>query len=119
MSIRSRIAQFLMPKADKRAVKLSFDAASHGVDSARHWSAADYLSADSEANESVRRTLRVRSRYEVANNSYAKGIVLTLANDTIGTGPRLQCLSDDDAVNSKVEEDFCAWAQTVEMRMWP
>lgn len=115
MSIRSRIAQFLMPKTDKRAVKLSFDAASHGVDSARHWSAADYLSADSEANESVRRTLRVRSRYEVANNSYAKGIVLTLANDTIGTGPRLQCLSDDDAVNSKVEGDFCAWAQTVDL----
>ena len=115
MSIRSRIAQFFMPKGDKRAVKLSFDAAGHGVDNARHWSAADYLSADSEANESVRRTLRTRSRYEVSNNSYAKGIVLTIANDTIGTGPRLQCLSDDDAVNSKVEGDFCQWAQTVDL----
>ena len=31
-------------------------------------------------------TLRNRARYEVANNSYARGIVLTLANDVVGTG---------------------------------
>ncbi|GIW55548.1 MAG: hypothetical protein KatS3mg082_1952 [Nitrospiraceae bacterium] len=37
--------------------------------------------------------LRNRARYEVANNSYARGIVLTLANDVIGTGPRLQLLT--------------------------
>jgi hypothetical protein len=35
-----------------------------------------------------RRALRMlRARYEVANDSYARGIVLTLANDVIGTGP--------------------------------
>ena len=37
----------------------------------------------------VRRMLRNRSRYEVANNPYAKGVVLTLASDVLGTGPRL------------------------------
>ncbi len=42
----------------------------------------------------VRRILRNRARYEVANNSYARGIVLTLANDVIGTGPRLQMLAE-------------------------
>jgi len=36
----------------------------------------------------------LRARYEVANNAYARGIVLTLANDVIGTGPRLQMLSE-------------------------
>jgi hypothetical protein len=38
----------------------------------------------------VRATLRNRARYEVASNSYAKGIVLTLANDAVGTGLRLR-----------------------------
>ena len=28
------------------------------------------------------------ARYEVANNSIARGIILMLANDMIGTGPR-------------------------------
>ncbi|MFW6119172.1 MAG: hypothetical protein ACOC7S_02450 [Planctomycetota bacterium] len=51
---------------------------------------ADALSADAAANADVRRTLCNRSRREVANNSYARGIVLTLANDTVGTGPRGQ-----------------------------
>ena len=53
---------------------------------------ADGLSADAANSPEVRRTLRNRARYEVANNSYARGIVLTLANDLIGTGPRLQML---------------------------
>jgi len=54
----------------------------------------------------VRRVLRNRARppnYEVANNSYAKGMggVLTLANDTIGTGPRLQMLTEDADANAR------------------
>ena len=53
---------------------------------------ADFLSADAEADASVRQILRTRARYEVANNSYAKGIVLTLANDEKQT-PYLQLMS--------------------------
>ena len=49
---------------------------------------ADGLSANAANSPEVRRILRNRSRYEIANNSYARGIVLTLANDVIGTGPR-------------------------------
>lgn len=33
--------------------------------------------------------------YEIANNSYARGISLTLANDIVGTGPRLQMRAVD------------------------
>jgi hypothetical protein len=40
----------------------------------RHWSSADALSADSRRAPKCARTLRMRARYEVANNSYAKGI---------------------------------------------
>ena len=42
---------------------------------------------------------------EVANNSYARGIVLTLANDVIGTGPRLQMLTENAEANRFIERD--------------
>ena len=63
----------------------------------------------------VRRTLRQRSRYEVSNNSYAKGLVQMLANDTIGTGPRLQMLSVDENFNDEVESAFSKWADAVHL----
>jgi len=51
---------------------------------------ADGLAADAAANPNIRYILRNRARYEVHNNSYARGMVETLANDVIGTGPRLK-----------------------------
>lgn len=99
----------------RKFFRARFDAASNSPDNAKHWSAAEYLSADAEANESVRKVLRTRARYEVANNSYAKGMVLTLANDTIGTGPRLQVLSDDEITNSAIERDFTRWSLLVDL----
>jgi hypothetical protein len=35
----------------------------------KHWAHADHLSANAAASPEVRRTLRNRARYEVANNS--------------------------------------------------
>ncbi len=100
-------------RALARMIRARFDAAVTNVENARHWANADGLSADAAANASVRRTLRNRSRYEVANNSYAKGVVLTLANDMVGTGPRLQVLSDDAEANRIVEQAFSQWALAV------
>jgi len=94
-------------------VRGRFDAAQTTHDNQKHWAAADGFSADLAASPEVRRQLRERSRYEVANNSYARGIVLTIANDTIGTGPRLQLLSDDIELNRQVERDFAAWSNVV------
>lgn len=113
--IRKIKSFFGIKSGANRKVIARFDAAGHNSENARHWAAADYLSADAEANESVRRTLRVRSRYEVANNSYARGMLLTLANDTIGTGPRLQVLSGDDELNSQIEGDFMRWAAEIDL----
>jgi len=96
-----------------RHAKSSFDSAKTTHENRRHWSAADGLSADAAASAAVRRTLRNRARYEVANNSYARGIVLTLANDTIGTGPRLQMLTDDDDTNRAIEREFACWSMAV------
>ena len=96
-----------------RVIRAKFDSAQTTPDNRRHWANADALSADAAANREVRRTLRNRARYEVANNSYARGIVLTLANDVIGTGPRLQMLTDSDEGNRIIEREFIAWAKAV------
>jgi len=98
-----------------RRVRGRFDSAATTEDNRRHWANADHLSADAAANPEVRRTLRNRARYEVANNSYARGIVLTLANDTIGTGPRLQMLTGSDEANDEIEHEFDHWAHEVSL----
>jgi len=114
--IFARNARTLLVRA-KPACQLSgrFDSAQTTADNRRHWSNADGLSADAAASPEVRRTLRNRARYEVANNSYARGIVLTLANDVIGTGPRLQMLTDGDEVNQTIEREFATWAKAVDL----
>lgn len=98
-----------------RWCRARYDAASTTEDNRRHWAAADLLSADAANNPRVRSVLRSRARYEVANNSYARGIILTIANDCIGTGPRLQVLSDDDTANRLIEQEFTLWADSVSL----
>ena len=66
-----------------RFMRGRYDAAATTTDNRRHWANADGLSADAAASPDVRRTLRNRARYEVANNSYAKGIVLLRSSDTV------------------------------------
>ncbi|GAH18405.1 unnamed protein product, partial [marine sediment metagenome] len=94
-------------------VRARYDAAQTTADNVRHWAMADGLSADSSNSADVRKKLRQRARYEVANNSYAKGIVLTLANDAVGTGPRLQLLSNHQKTNHKVERAFSQWSHAI------
>lgn len=94
-------------------LRAKYDAANTTLDNYKHWSRADGLSAATANSPDVRRTLRNRSRYEVANNSYARGITLTLANDVVGTGPRLQMLTGDDGANHFVEAEFLAWCDAI------
>lgn len=95
-----------------RFLRAGYDAAKTTEENRRHWADADHLSADGAANPDVRRRLRMRSRYEVANNSYAEGIVSTLANDAIGTGPRVQFPGDTDG---ELARAFAAWAQAIDL----
>lgn len=67
-----------------RMMRAKFDSAITTDENRRHWAYADGLSPTAALSTQVRQILRNRSRYEVANNSYAKGIVLTLANDVTG-----------------------------------
>jgi len=96
-------------------IKARYDAAATTDDNRRHWANADSLSAKAANSAEVRRILRNRARYEVANNSYARGIVLTLANDCIGTGPRLQMLAPNAEANRSVEYEFLRWSHAVSL----
>lgn len=99
----------------RAAVQAKFDAAQTTTENSRYWANADYLGPNAELEAGIRRTLRARARYECANNSYAAGIVRTLANDTIGTGPELQitdpALSKDEAVF--IETQFWEWCEAI------
>lgn len=96
-------------------LRARYDAAVTTDNNRRHWAFADGLSADAANSPEVRRTLRNRARYEVANNSYARGILLTLSNDVIGSGPRLQMLTTDSGANRRIEQQFTSWADGVRL----
>jgi len=90
-------------------VRGRYDAAQTTAENRRHWANADALDARSANSLAVRKALRERSRYEIANNTYAKGMVLTLANDIVGTGPRLQLLSGNEELNARLEDEWANW----------
>ena len=100
-----------------------FNAASRSADSMRNFSGTDFLSADAAMSRAVRKLISARSRNEFANNSFAYGIIFTLADDTIGTGPRLQLepgeeeplLSITDPALQRREQRFHSWARAVRL----
>jgi lambda family phage portal protein len=87
-----------------------YDAAQTSDENRKHWAAVDSFAAVSQLTPEVRRTLRNRARYECQNNSFAAGLIRTLVNDTVGTGPRLQLLTDNDELNAAVEVLWSQWA---------
>jgi len=106
LSLRARV---------RRWVRAGYDAAQTTDENKKHWAAADDLSAKAANSAEVRRILRSRARYEVANNSIAAGIVATLANDTVGTGPRLQVRTGIKEADQAVEWQFQRWAQAIDL----
>ncbi|MGL6195526.1 MAG: phage portal protein [Thermoguttaceae bacterium] len=115
MKLINSVRRFFRGRREPTSFEGKYDAAQTTRENQRHWSMADAFSADSSMTPEVRRILRNRSRYETANNSYCKGIVLTLATDTIGTGPRLQLSQRDDKLIRKIEDDFESWTQAVNL----
>jgi len=99
-----------------RPIRARYDAAQPGGTHAKHWTNADYLSPDAASSPAVRKTLRSRCRYEACNNSYAAGIISTLANYVVGTGPQLRLIAPMDASDRvqrnllKLAQAFNAWA---------
>lgn len=91
-------------------VRANHDAAQTTPENRRHWQNADALSADASASAVVRKTIRERARYEIANNPLLAGMVATKADLIIGSGPRLRMLTDSPEINARVERLFAEWA---------
>lgn len=87
-----------------------YDNAQTSDENANRWALTDLLSPKSANSFGVRQTLRRRSRYEVANNCYARGMILTLANDLIGKGPRLKLQTGVENADRQAERAFGQWA---------
>lgn len=93
-------------------IKAKYDNANLEGPNQRHFSEADCLSAAAANSPDVRSKLRRFARYETANNSYAKGIILTLANEIIGRGGRLQSrIPQNREANRQLERVFFDWTQ--------
>lgn len=98
-----------------RMIRAKFDAAQTTPENRRHWANADRLSADAASSPEVRAVLRSRGRYEVANNSYARGIANTMGHYVVGGGARLQMLTDSSDDNQAVERQFNRWAHEIDL----
>ena len=90
-------------------IKARYDAAQLTRDNIDHWINADALAPNAANQEYVRAYLRSRSRYEaVENNSYLKGIVLTLCQDFAGSGPSIRFTDKrlNDSTRKNLEHRF-------------
>lgn len=106
-------------EAEPESISARFDVAQTNDLNRNHWAWSDHKSADHAMSHDVRKVLRERSRYEAANNSYAAGVIRTIADDTIGSCPRLQLRagSDDATVDAvaSVEAAWNRWTATIDL----
>ena len=107
-----------------RTVRARYDAATIDYTNENHWAQADGYSARAANTPAVRERLRNHARYECANNCYARGIVNTLADVTVGMGAVLQLgrgagAGQSDAAK-EVERLFNEWADAVDLwqKIW-
>lgn len=101
--------------APPTAIVARYDAAQTSEKNAAHWGEADLLSATGANTRLVRDTLRRRARYEFQNNSYCRGIVTTLGNDTVGVGPTLQLQTQSEEADEVIETAWHRWCDEVSL----
>ncbi|MCK9571537.1 phage portal protein, partial [Candidatus Pacearchaeota archaeon] len=105
---------FSADDASRRRIVARFDVAQRTDENAKLWDGVDSLSSAAANSPAVRKITRERARYEIANNSYAAGIVSTKANDIIG--PSIQLQLGDTTIAEQAEKDFEKWAK--ETKLW-
>jgi capsid protein len=114
---RPELYQLLaQPVRRRREVQATYDAARTTDEFKNYWANADAFDADSANSKSVRATLVKRSRYEVANNGYADGMVQTHANYLVGTGPSLRVQTTSATFNNIVETQWHQWTKATLFR---
>lgn len=105
--------------AKRDMMRAKYDAAQTHVGNENHWANADNLDPHTVASLAVRKKLRSRSRYEIIeNNPYLKGAVLTIANDFIGSGPKLQITDRRISKDRRrvIERRWARWAKVIKLR---
>lgn len=99
----------------RRNLKARYDAAQTTVENEKHWAQADGLSARAAGSAEIRKRLRERARYEVANDSYAAGMVQTKTIAVIGSSPRLQISIANSEAAVEIARRFREWAQAIDL----
>jgi hypothetical protein len=102
-----------------RRLQASYDAAVTNTGNEAHWAAADNLDPHSVATLNVRQRLRSRSRYEIVeNNPYLKGVSITLCNDFVGGGPKLQITDPrfSEEQRARIEQRWATYSQKIKLR---
>lgn len=108
---RRRVAEAAMRMMNR--IRGKYDAAKTTDDNRRHWLDADAASPEAANTPEVRKKLRERARYETQNWAYMDGLVQSMGNDAIGTGPKLQVLIDDRNTAAFIERQFKKWATEI------
>lgn len=103
------LSRFAPSRAGRERIAATFDAAQTNRFNQNHWGDADYLSPNASTTVQVRHTLRSRSRLEAANNSLYAGVLRSIADHTVGTGPKIQWLYPERWINQAVGDLWEEW----------
>lgn len=99
--------------------RLAYDAAKDIDALVNYWANTDHLSPSSANRYSIRRKLRSRSRYELGeNSSFLNGIMVTIANDTVKSGPK--CKITDRRLSpvrrTHIGQKWMQWCKKIKYR---
>lgn len=98
-----------------REKRLGHDGARTTPGNGHYWQYARGQGPNLMASPEQRKTLRDRCRDLKANDPYTVGVAHTLANDTIGSGPRLRLNTENETINNWIESRFSEWAREVRL----
>lgn len=121
MTANEKIVQ--LQQQINKVMRAKYDASQTSINNQQHWLNADNLDPHSSNSFMVRRRLRSRSRYEVIeNNPYLHGVILSLANDFVRSGPKLK-ITDKRITpkkQRKIEQRFQEWCQEIKLahKLW-
>lgn len=107
-------------KVTGNIVRARYDAAQTTTENANHWANADSLSARAAHSPEIRRILRDRARYELANSPLARGILRRMADYVVGTGPTLVIKTEDAEFNRRAQQRWNEWAVATQFfhKLW-
>lgn len=122
MSILDHFGKPLPKPSDGRArniLQASADAGLNIPELSGHFRDANALGPNTALTKDVRQRIRNKARMERTQNSYLTGILLTMSNYIVGTGPKLQMQitgkdgSPDTELNADIEKEFSKWSKYV------